>query len=220
MVSKQHNKNYVITMNNKLTKWAFWLSIIAIVLSVALIVLWVVSTAEMAVVQLDTFVGVIVSLMALLVTIVLGWQIYNAVEVKEKIQAINTIEERQEQLKKYIEQSQENIKNSNIYNAFYHSTMMGLGAFNAKEYTAAFRFLLNALALSLQCKEPIELRATLDNLSNIVEILKVKQSIQAAKLQEIENVNKTIRESKWYKLCREEYEVLYVSFMAKIQVAV
>ena len=205
-------------MNNKLTKWAFWISVIALVMSTVVIVLWIVSAKSVAVIQLDTFIGVIVSLMALLVTIVLGWQIYNAVDVKEKIQAISALEDRQEQLRKYIEQSQENIKNTNMYNAFYHSTIMGLGAFNAKEYTAAFRFLLNALALSLQSKEPIELRATLDNLSSIVEILKTKQNIPATKLQEIENVNKAIREAKWYKLCQEEYETVYSSFLSKVQV--
>ena len=114
-------------MNNKLTKWAFWISVIALVMSTVVIVLWIVSAKSVAVIQLDTFIGVIVSLMALLVTIVLGWQIYNAVDVKEKIQAISALEDRQEQLRKYIEQSQENIKNTNMYNAFYHSTIMGLG---------------------------------------------------------------------------------------------
>ena len=92
-------------MNNKLTRWAFWLSLIAIVMSSAVIALWLFKAKTIAIIQLDTFIGVIVALMALLVTVVLGWQIYNAVEIKEKLISIKSLQDEQRKLKNELEQA-------------------------------------------------------------------------------------------------------------------
>lgn len=202
-------------MNNKLTNWAFWLSLIAIVMSFAVIALWLFSARTVSVVQLDTFIGVIVALMALLVTIVLGWQIYNAVEIKEKMISIKSLQEDQKHLKKEIEQAESNIKRSNVYNAFYHSTMMGLGAGMSHDHLSAFGFLINALALSLQADEPIEMKATIVNL--IIAAKAINQGAKILKIHydEIIKSDETIRHSKWFKLCREDYDEAYNIFLSK-----
>lgn len=203
-------------MNNKITYWAFWLSLISIVMSGAVIALWLFKAKAIAVIQLDTFIGVIVALMALLVTIVLGWQIYNAVEIKEKMISIKSLQEEQERLKNEIEQAERNIKKSNVYNAFYHSTMMGLGASNVKDYLSAFRFLHNALLISVQAEEkPIELRATVSNLSESAKAIKQGEKIEKIRYDEIVSADKSIRKSKWYSLCREEYDEAYNIFLSK-----
>ena len=202
-------------MNNKLTNWAFWLSLIAIVMSFAVIALWLFSARTVSVVQLDTFIGVIVALMALLVTIVLGWQIYNAVEIKEKMISIKSLQEDQKHLKKEIEQAERNIKKANIHNAFYHSTMMGLSAGGTKDYVAAFRFLLYALVLSLQADEPIEMKATITNLSSAANAINQGAKIERIRYDEIIESDKAIRNSKWYSLCREDYDEAYNIFLAK-----
>lgn len=202
-------------MNNKITYWAFWLSLISIVMSGAVIALWLFKAKAIAVIQLDTFIGVIVALMALLVTIVLGWQIYNAVEIKEKMISIKSLQEEQERLKNEIEQAERNIKKSNVYNAFYHSTMMGLGAGMAQDYLSAFGFLINALALSLQADEPIEMKATMVNLTGAASAINQGATILKIRYNEIIKSDKTIRESKWFKLCHEDYETAYNIFLSK-----
>lgn len=203
-------------MNNKLTRWAFWLSLIAIVMSSAVIALWLFKAKTIAIIQLDTFIGVIVALMALLVTIVLGWQIYNAVEIKEKLISIKSLQEEQRQLKIELEKARKAIQKANIYNAFYHSTMMGLGASNVKDYLSAFRFLHNALVISLQAEEkPIELRATVSNLSESAQAIKQGEIISKGHYDEIINIDKSIRKSKWYSLCREDYDEAYSIFLSK-----
>lgn len=202
-------------MNSKLTKWAFWLSLISIVMSGAVIALWLFKAKTTAIIQLDTFIGVIVALMALLVTIVLGWQLYNAVEIKEKMFSIKFLQEEHEQLKNEIEQAERNIKKANIYNAFYHSTMMGLSAGGTKDYVAAFRFLLNALELSLQADEPIEMKATITNLSSAANAINQGAKIESIHYDEIVGSDKSIRKAKWYYLCREDYDEAYNIFLAK-----
>ena len=202
-------------MNSKLTKWAFWLSLISIIMSGAVIALWLFKAKTTAIIQLDTFIGVIVALMALLVTIVLGWQLYNAVEIKEKMFSIKTLQEEHEQLKNEIEQAERNIKKANIYNAFYHSTMMGLSAGGTKDYVAAFRFLLNALELSLQADEPIEMKATVINLTGAASAINQGTKIERIRYDEIMESDKSIRNSKWYSLCREDYDEAYNIFLAK-----
>ena len=190
-------------MNNKLTRWA------------AVTALWMFKTKTIAIVQLDTFIGVIVALMALLVTIVLGWQIYNAVEIKEKLITLKSLQEEQKQLKNEIEQARKAIQKANIHNAFYHSTMMGLGASNIKDYVSAFRFLQNALVISLQAEEPIELRATVSNLSESAKSIKQREKIERIRYEEIVNADKLIRKSKWYSLCREDYDEAFSIFLSK-----
>lgn len=56
---------------------------IAGVLSVWL--LWILGSLELTVVSLETLVGVIVALLGILVTVILGWQIVNALELRGKI---------------------------------------------------------------------------------------------------------------------------------------
>lgn len=202
-------------MNNKLTRWAFWLALISIVIDVAIITLWLLQAKTIAIIQLDTFIGVIVALMALLVTIVLGWQIYNAVEIKEKLISIRSLQDEQKQLKNELEQARQAIHKANVHNAFYHSTMMGLGAMDTKDYVTAFRFLINALKLSLQADEPIDLRATVLNLLECAKAIKHGEKLSKIRYDEIVETDKAIRKSKWYSLCREDYDEVYSIFLSK-----
>lgn len=69
----------------KNTRISFILSIVAIVGVLSVWTLWLFGSIKVSVVDLGTFVGVTVALLAIIVTIVLGWQLINAIEVREKI---------------------------------------------------------------------------------------------------------------------------------------
>lgn len=196
-------------MSNKHTNWAFWLSIVAIVISTTILVLWMISVSEIAVVQLDTFVGVIVALMALLVTIVLGWQIYNAVDIQDKIKSI-------EGLKRELEQSKILFKQADIKNAFYHNLSLALCSQITKDYISAFRFFEQALMHTLQLDEPVNVPATLSSLSNCATLITKEQTIPNDKYKEIMKADKTIRASKYYTLIQVEYEKSFKTAMSKV----
>ena len=72
----------------KNTRLSLILSIIAIVGVLSVWALWIFGSLQVSVVDLGSFVGVIVALLAIIVTIILGWQIINAVEIRAKIKEL------------------------------------------------------------------------------------------------------------------------------------
>lgn len=72
----------------KEAKLSLILSIIAIVGVLAVWLFWTIGSFKLSVVGLDTFIGVIVALLAIIVTIILGWQIVNALEVRGKVEEL------------------------------------------------------------------------------------------------------------------------------------
>ncbi len=61
------------------------LSLIAIVLAITMFVLWISQVKDFAVVSLDTFIGVMVAILGVLVTIIVGYQIVNALDIKNTL---------------------------------------------------------------------------------------------------------------------------------------
>lgn len=61
------------------------LSLVALVGVVVLAVVMVCLNVSLANVSLDTFIGVMVTMIGILVTFAVGWQIINALEIKSKL---------------------------------------------------------------------------------------------------------------------------------------
>ena len=78
-------------MNDKMSKitnkstWAILLSIVAILMCLLAFGLWIFEVIPHSVVMPETFIGVCVALMGVIVTVAVGWQIYNAIEIKSII---------------------------------------------------------------------------------------------------------------------------------------
>ena len=72
------------------------LSILAVISTISLCLLWCLRSWELSILGLDTFVGIIVAVLALLFTVAIGFQIINTLDVNRKIsdliQRQNTIE--------------------------------------------------------------------------------------------------------------------------------
>lgn len=77
---------------SKKVNWAIVLSVVALILVAIMFVLWCCNAGGFSAVSLDTFVGVIVALLAIIATLILGWQIYNAMDLKEKLNKIEALE--------------------------------------------------------------------------------------------------------------------------------
>ena len=67
------------------------LSILALVLVSVLAVLLICRNVTLSSISLDTFVGVMVAMIGILVTFAVGWQIINALEIKGKLAEIEKI---------------------------------------------------------------------------------------------------------------------------------
>lgn len=71
------------------------ISIIALIGTISIWLLWLCDSIKLSIIGLDTFVGVIVALLALIFTIAIGYQIINAIEIKGKMAEL---EQRQAQI--------------------------------------------------------------------------------------------------------------------------
>lgn len=69
------------------------LSLIALVGVIILAMLWCCRSMSLSAVSLDTFIGVMAATIGLLVTFAIGWQVINALDIKNKLAEIEKLKE-------------------------------------------------------------------------------------------------------------------------------
>lgn len=75
------------------------LSLVSLVGVISVWVLWALSIVDFAVVTTDTFTGTMVGILGLLITFVVGWQIVNVLEIRDRIQKVAQLEKQLNLLK-------------------------------------------------------------------------------------------------------------------------
>ncbi|MBQ3605268.1 MAG: hypothetical protein II990_03345 [Muribaculaceae bacterium] len=75
------------------------LSLVALVGVISICVLWALSVVDFAVVTTETFTGAMVGILGLLITFVVGWQIVNVLEIKDRMQKVALLEKQLNLLK-------------------------------------------------------------------------------------------------------------------------
>lgn len=194
----------------KKLNWAIRLSISAIILSVTMLVIWCCNVGGFEVVELDTFVGVIVALLAIIVTIVLGWQIINTMEIKSKIEYLNELDNK---IKK---QQEKYIKTTTTVDHLVNLTWANQ-SIKDSNYEHAFVYAIKSLQKSMlltPCKN-------VDNLLQIINTSAKKiskyQIIQQESINIIKQANNSIREQNNFNLIKDKYEKSYNLFFEKIK---
>lgn len=71
-------------MNNTISKYAFWISIIALLLVLATIFVIVMDVWKISVIDSNSFISALVAIMTLVFSLLVGHQIYNAVDTRER----------------------------------------------------------------------------------------------------------------------------------------
>ena len=71
----------------------FWFALIALAISIITMVLFFVKVSANSVVDCMTFIGVIAAFIGISVTLLIGYQIYNAVEIKNRLYKLQQLEE-------------------------------------------------------------------------------------------------------------------------------
>ena len=75
-------------MNNTINKYAFWVSIVALVLVLGTIFTIIMKVWDISIIDSNSFISGLVALMSLVFTLLVGYQIYNAVDAREKLDAM------------------------------------------------------------------------------------------------------------------------------------
>lgn len=199
------------------TKLPIILSLLSFVSVVILIGFWIFGAMKLSVVSLDTFIGVIVALLAIIFTLVIGWQIINTIEMRDKI---TELEKRQNQL---IENERLLAENDKLHTMEAYNLQAGLCQTSAEidlakgQYIEAFTFYHASLSFAILANTPDQLNR-LNQLQPIISLITTKPTANFASLaQQINNDSYRIRQSMSYRNCFSGYyEQIMKDFWEKI----
>lgn len=192
-------------------KAAFFMSSLSTLAALVVLGCWYFGTLELAVVTPETFIGVIVALLAIIVTFVLGWQIFNIFELKNKIDEVN-------ELKKQFKEQQNNIQQLTLKNKHITGFTWGKSAIKDNDWAGAFRYLILSLSASLQLDSPINIDGIFIFLRIISQNIKPNTKYTNDCYQEIVKADKEIRSLHNFSLIEERYKESYDNIIAKIEI--
>lgn len=197
---------------------AFYLSLLSLLVAFVVIGCWYFGTFEMAVVTPETFIGITVALLAIIVTIAIGWQIWAAVDLKSNIAKLDSRIQEFETLKKQFDQQKKTIEQLSLKNKHVTGFTWGKSAIKDQNWCAAFRYFILSLSASLQLDSPINVEPILAFMSEISKKLQPHTKYAKEYYQEIVDADKEIRSLRNFSLIEERYKKSYDKIIAKIEV--
>lgn len=112
--------------------WSFWLSLLAFVISLVALCVFICKVEPYSVVTIDTYIGVIAGFIGISVTLLVGYQIYNAVDLRQRISAVEKLRESLENQQQQFEVlKNEQYESIEIIQArlFYKTSTMAIDTF-------------------------------------------------------------------------------------------
>lgn len=196
--------------NNKST-WALGISIVAILLCLLVFVLWAFDVYPRSVVSAESFISACVALLGVIVTMAVGWQIYNAIEIKEKVTEIDHLQQKLDGQEHRMEQM---YYNSCRVIGYAMSTL----ADNQKDEVHAFRWIISSLKFSLLQDVPQDVDKMLFDMNSYVNAMPNSALTSKSALDEIYEHDRSIRNSSVYKIFASEYEKIFAEFVRKAKI--
>jgi hypothetical protein len=197
-------------MEKKKLSFAHFCAYLSLAISITMLVLWCCNVGGFSVVSLDSFVGVIVALLAIVVTLVLGWQIYNSIELKAKIEELNVIKG-----KLSVQEKDIKIRNSQMSLLIFGS-LADIELYN-NHYITAFRYLMTSLEYSMSLDTPENINTIFSRMNRSISKIPQDALCPAENMEYIQDSNKNIRKSKCYDIIKNQYEEIYKSFISKVK---
>lgn len=97
---------------------AFYVSILSLMLSFGLLITWILKSWNFSVIDSDTFTSTCLALITIAVTLVIGFQIYSAIELKNKINKIKGLEKELKDAKKEYQSLIHELEASLLYSEY------------------------------------------------------------------------------------------------------
>lgn len=188
----------------------------ALALSLVMFVLWASNVGGFTVVSLDSFVAVIVALLGVIVMFAVGWQIYSVIEINRKIEKLDEKLAEVQEVKEQLEAHQEKMEQLR-YEACHFSHMgIANSCMNSHDYLGAFRFYQSALNHSLKLDSHVNITNMADSVLKAIESTPQSSKLLCRLYNDVEKLDKEIRESKYYKIIQDTYEKAYAMFKKKV----
>ena len=199
---------------NKKSNLAMGLSIVAIVLCLLVFALWIFEVTPHSVITPDSFIGACVSLLAIIVTLAVGSQIVNVMEVKN---AHRKLEEELKTALTKLQNQQKQMEDERHYNLHIHHCSIALLAETQGYYPNAIYYYFGALLNGLQMQEPLgNENFALEHIANCLKNCADKADIPEQWKQNLKSNDKVICTLSNYHWIKEKYEPLRDEFFKKI----
>lgn len=193
---------------NKKVNWAIGLSIIAIILWTIMIVMWCCRAGGFSAINLDTFVGVIVALLAIIVTIAIGWQIYNAIELKNKFAKLDELEDNLKRQQSKFENFADDMICENLLTIAEMRRVID-------KYAFAYMYATESLVYGLSANHN-DIDYIVRFLGRCVRLIKSQTNIPQDTYNSIVKADKQIRRSNLFHIIGKTYTQTYNEFMSKV----
>lgn len=187
------------------------ISVSSLAISILLLVLWCCNVGGFSVVNLDSFVGVIVALLAIIVTIAVGWQIYNSIELKNKIEELN-------KLKEHLHDQENKIEQLRLASIHALGLIWGDDCLKTGNFSSAFHYYMNALDSAMSLSRPVNTEKILICMENAVASMVNEEAIPSKRYNKILEFDKSIKNSNNYNFIINRYEIIFNDFISKIKV--
>lgn len=194
----------------KIAVSAIVLSVVSILTVVAMIAMWICESRKICVVELDSFVGVIVALLAIIVTLVLGWQIFNIFELRQKMEEMNELKSQFNLQSELIEE----LKTKTEHRVFL---TWGEEAMNNKQYGTAIYYFIIALSHTLKLSKPINVNKLLKEMEFCNCKMVDKCPMNQEEYERLLSINETIKSTAIYSVIEKEYAAVYNSYIQKVE---
>ena len=199
---------------DKKSTWAILLSIVALLLCLLVLVLWIFEVMPHSVITPDSFIGACVSLLAVIVTLAVGSQIVNVMEVRS---AQRKYEEELKIALDKIQRQQEQIEEEQHRNSHLHNCNIAKSMQDDRQFGKACFYYTCALYEYLQMKTQLGNEVYIFKEMHICLGMKdgnwnIPEKMQA----EWRNVDQLLRKTPNYHWIKGQYETLYVEFLKRI----
>lgn len=202
--------------NTKKIDWAFNLSLLSSLAIIIVVGYWLFETKELAVVTLETFIGITVAILAIIVTIAIGWQISSVLEIRSELNAIEKVKKEMNEIKVDVKTLKQDLEKEINKSRHFSSANMGLVAMSTSRHPEGFIHLICALKHSLLLAHPINTEPTLNNMEICIDQLEESKTVSEGLYNHFINCEKEIKKSAHYELIKTRYESLTTSFKSKV----
>ena len=200
------------------TKITFILSLISFVGVLSVWGLWLLGTMKLSIVSLDTFIGVIVALLAIIFTVVIGLQIVNAIDMREMM---SELQKRQMNI---LENERQLAENDRLHMMEAYNLQSGISGESAETYFAkgqyieAFTFYHSALHYAILADQKNQLNRV-NQLQTIVQLITTRPVVNYTSLaQQINADMEGIRKTTSYRNCLSDiYGQTMQAFLLKMK---
>lgn len=174
--------------------------------------LWLCGTWHPSVVTLDTFIGVIATLIGIMVTFAIGWQIFNAMELRSKISEL-------EEGKRQVEILQQQVNNQTSVLRIEVAHIRGIIAAEKEEYLVAFLYYHTAIYEGVIAPPYDKYHLYISN--DLTKLQELVTKISSTTIQKdiydgIKHDDLSIRESNLYPIIQVQYDAIMSEFFKKV----